>query len=115
MVTSCLFSSTKLEDIELIDSYYYNKMEYIRFNSTVGKYVGYTEFGVKDAERWNSGPELVQARAERERYCLHNVGIDYQAALTKSGESVCELHQILMLNLGFINTLNRYQLNYCFN
>ncbi|XP_039996940.1 H-2 class II histocompatibility antigen, E-S beta chain-like [Xiphias gladius] len=84
MVTSCLFSSTKLEDIEFIDSYYYNKMELITFNSTVGKYVGYTEFGVKDAERWNSGPDLDQEKAERERYCLHNVGIFYQAALTKS-------------------------------
>ncbi|XP_056224985.1 H-2 class II histocompatibility antigen, E-S beta chain-like isoform X2 [Seriola aureovittata] len=85
-VARCDFNSTELNDITLISSTFYNKLEITRFDSRVGKFVGYTEFGVKQAEAWNKGPELVQSRNEKERYCVNNVGIDYQAALTKSVE-----------------------------
>nr|APD68816.1 MHC class II antigen beta chain [Trachinotus ovatus] len=85
-VNRCDFNSTDPKDITYIQSYYYNKLEFIRFDSSVGRFVGYTELGVKNAERWNSGPEVVQRRNEKERYCVNNVGIDYQAALTKSAE-----------------------------
>ncbi|XP_062271068.1 H-2 class II histocompatibility antigen, I-E beta chain-like, partial [Scomber scombrus] len=83
--TSCEFNTTKLEDIRFIQSYYYNKLEYTRFDSSVGKYVGFTEYGVKNADYWNNIPsQLAQAKARRETYCLNNVKIDHQAALTKS-------------------------------
>ncbi|XP_018545340.1 H-2 class II histocompatibility antigen, E-S beta chain [Lates calcarifer] len=80
----CEFNSSELSGIELISSWYFNKLEIIRFDSSVGKYVGYTEIGVKNAERWNSGPELATARAEKERYCLNHVEAFYPAALSKS-------------------------------
>uniref|UniRef100_A0A3Q3A0I0 MHC class II beta chain N-terminal domain-containing protein n=1 Tax=Kryptolebias marmoratus TaxID=37003 RepID=A0A3Q3A0I0_KRYMA len=84
-VDRCVFNSSELKDIEYIRSYYYNKKEYIRFSSSVGHYVGYTEHGVKNAERLNNMPgEIDRMMAEKERYCLNNVGIDYPAALTKS-------------------------------
>ncbi|XP_018530296.1 H-2 class II histocompatibility antigen, E-S beta chain [Lates calcarifer] len=83
-VDRCVFNSTELSGIEYIYSMYYNKLEYIRFSSSVGKYVGYTDYGVKNAERFNSGPELAQRKNEKERYCLHNIGIWYQSALSKS-------------------------------
>ncbi|XP_022623716.1 H-2 class II histocompatibility antigen, I-E beta chain-like, partial [Seriola dumerili] len=83
-VNRCDFNSTELNDITLIQSYFYNKLEYARFDSRVGKYVGYTEFGVKNAEAWNKGPELVQMRNEKERYCVHNIQIWYQLALASS-------------------------------
>nr|APD68830.1 MHC class II antigen beta chain [Trachinotus ovatus] len=92
LLTRCVFNSTDPKDITYIRSYYYDKMEYIRFDSSVGKHVGYTEYGVKNAERWNSGPEVVQERAEKERYRVNNVGLDYQAALTKSAEPYVRLH-----------------------
>ncbi|XP_023118254.2 H-2 class II histocompatibility antigen, E-S beta chain [Amphiprion ocellaris] len=83
--THCQFNSTELKDIEFIDSYYYNKLELVRFSSSVGKYVGYTEFGVKQAEAWNKIPgELSRMRAEKERYCQNHVDIYYQAVLSKS-------------------------------
>ena len=81
-VARCEFNSTQLEDIRLIYSMYYNKLEYIRFDSAVERYVGYTAYGVKHAERFNNGPELARRKGERERYCLPNVGIDYDSALT---------------------------------
>ncbi|XP_049922676.1 H-2 class II histocompatibility antigen, I-E beta chain-like [Epinephelus moara] len=89
MTNRCDFNSTDPKDIEYIQSYYYNKLEFTRFSSSLGKYVGYTEYGVKNAEAWNNDPsKLARLRAEKERYCVHNVGNDYHHAVTKSGESV---------------------------
>ncbi|XP_037618761.1 LOW QUALITY PROTEIN: H-2 class II histocompatibility antigen, E-S beta chain-like [Sebastes umbrosus] len=86
-VGRCDFNSSDLKDIEFIDSYYYNKVEYTRFSSSVGKFVGFTEYGVKNAEYWNSDPSFLAAmKAQKETYCLHNIGIDYQAVLDKSAE-----------------------------
>nr|APD68813.1 MHC class II antigen beta chain [Trachinotus ovatus] len=85
-VTRCDFNSTESKDITYIQSYYYNKLEFLRFDSSVGRFVGYTELGVKNAERLNSGPEVVQSRNEKERYCLNHVGPFYKAVLTKSAE-----------------------------
>lgn len=85
----CVFNSTDLNDIQYIDSYCYNKKEWARFDSNLGRYVGYTEFGVKNAERWNKDPSIIASlKAQKETYCLNNVGIDYQVALTKSGELI---------------------------
>uniref|UniRef100_A0A665TN75 H-2 class II histocompatibility antigen, E-S beta chain-like n=1 Tax=Echeneis naucrates TaxID=173247 RepID=A0A665TN75_ECHNA len=47
-------------------------------------FVGYTEIGVKNAERWNKGPEVVQSRNEKQRYCVNHVGPYYNGAVTKS-------------------------------
>nr|AAY18805.1 MHC class II beta antigen [Scophthalmus maximus] len=88
--SSCVFNSTKLDDIEFIKSYYYNKLEYTRFSSSVGKYVGYTEYGVRNAEQrhWrlgcnesSEGDVLSQQR-----------GKDHEAALTKSVKPYVRLH-----------------------
>ncbi|XP_035987031.1 H-2 class II histocompatibility antigen, E-S beta chain-like isoform X2 [Fundulus heteroclitus] len=85
MTQRCVFNSTELKDIEYIMSYYYDKLEYTRFSSSVGKFVGYTELGVKTAEQWNSDPsKIAMVNAQKEAYCLNNVGLNYQVALTKS-------------------------------
>nr|ACB71379.1 MHC class II antigen beta [Cynoglossus semilaevis] len=91
-VDRCVFNSTEPDDIQYIYSHYYNKREYVRFDSRVGEYVGYTEYGVYNAKRLNEGPEVIQRRTEKERYCVNNVGIDYNAALTKSAEPYVRLH-----------------------
>nr|ADZ99148.1 MHC class II antigen [Epinephelus coioides] len=91
----CVFNSTDPKDIEYISSSYYNKLEFLRFSSSLGKYVGYTELGVKNAERLNNDPSiLARRRAEKERYCVTSVGLDYQAALTKSAEPYVRLHSV---------------------
>nr|QLQ34377.1 MHC class II antigen beta chain [Lateolabrax maculatus] len=92
-VAHCDFNSTELNDIEYIDSYFYNKLEFIRFSSSLGKFVGYTEFGVKNAEAWNNNPSyLAQMRGEKERYCLNNVGNEFRSALSKSVTPYVRLH-----------------------
>lgn len=84
----CVFNSTELKDIEYIRSSYYNKLEYTRFSSSVGKFVGFTEYGVRNAEYWNSDPSKLSAmRAQKEVYCLNHVPVYYSNVLTKSGES----------------------------
>ncbi|XP_028998859.1 H-2 class II histocompatibility antigen, I-E beta chain-like [Betta splendens] len=93
VVNRCLFNSTELNDIEFIRSYYYNKLEMVRFDSSEGEYVGYTEFGVKQAAYWNKDKADVGAmRAQKETVCLNHVGNAYQAALTKSVEPTVRLH-----------------------
>nr|XP_057922187.1 rano class II histocompatibility antigen, A beta chain-like isoform X2 [Doryrhamphus excisus] len=89
----CVFNSTELKDIEYILSYYYNKLEIIRFSSTLGKFVGYTEFGVKNAARWNADPlRMEEVRRRKELVCKPNIDDEYQAALTKSVKPSVRLH-----------------------
>nr|AYN72177.1 MHC class II antigen beta chain [Oreochromis niloticus] len=98
-VWRCDFNSTELKDIEFTLSYYYNKIEYIRFSSSVGEYVGFTKFGVKNADRWNNDPaELATRRAEKERYCQHNIGIWYRGFLSKSVKPYVKLHSMTPLS-----------------
>uniref|UniRef100_A0A3Q1GB08 MHC class II beta chain N-terminal domain-containing protein n=1 Tax=Acanthochromis polyacanthus TaxID=80966 RepID=A0A3Q1GB08_9TELE len=90
----CDFNSTELKDIEYIQSTYYNKEEIYRFSSSLGKYVGYTEYGMKQAEYRNNLPgELSAMRAEKERYCQHNIGNWYSNILSKSGELILTVNQ----------------------
>ncbi|XP_035987029.1 rano class II histocompatibility antigen, A beta chain-like [Fundulus heteroclitus] len=85
IVNRCVFNSTELKDIEFITSYYFNKVEDVRFSSSVGRFVGYTEPGLKYAEDWNKDAGKIAAmKAQKEAVCLNNVNIDYQAALSKS-------------------------------
>nr|AAA49376.1 MHC class II protein [Morone saxatilis] len=94
-VGRCVFNSTDPKNIEYIYSEYYNKLEIARFSSSVGEFVGYTEYGLKQAKYWNSDPsELAQMRAAKERYCQHNINIDYQAALDKSVQPSVVLHSV---------------------
>ncbi|XP_044040126.1 H-2 class II histocompatibility antigen, E-S beta chain-like isoform X2 [Siniperca chuatsi] len=84
-VDRCVFNSTDLKDIEYICSFYFNKVEDVRFSSSVGLFVGYTEPGLMYAKNWNKDLSyLAQMRAEKERYCEHNIGNWYSNILTKS-------------------------------
>ncbi|XP_067381033.1 H-2 class II histocompatibility antigen, E-S beta chain-like [Channa argus] len=84
-VYRCEFNSTDLKDINYINSEYYNKVELARFDSRVGKYVGYTDYGVKCANYWNNDPTVLSsARADKERYCQNNIKTWYNDVLTKS-------------------------------
>uniref|UniRef100_A0A3B3VX69 H-2 class II histocompatibility antigen, E-S beta chain-like n=1 Tax=Poecilia latipinna TaxID=48699 RepID=A0A3B3VX69_9TELE len=92
-VDHCVFNSTELSDIQFIRSSIYNKLEWLRFDSSLGRFVGYTEFGVKEAERWNNDPSYLAAmKAQRETYCLNNVGLYYQKVLTKSVAPTAKLY-----------------------
>uniref|UniRef100_A0A668SDH0 Ig-like domain-containing protein n=1 Tax=Oreochromis aureus TaxID=47969 RepID=A0A668SDH0_OREAU len=79
MVERCKFNSTELKDMEYIYSHYYNKIEYIRFSSSVGKYVGVTEFGENLAKHWNNDTEELNSTRTPEKchhtYYCHNGNI----------------------------------------
>ena len=85
-VDQCCYSSD-LSHLEYIRSYWFNKAEYIQFNSTVGKFVGYTELGVYNAEAWNKDPAyLAQMQAQKDTYCKPNAQKEIDAILTKKGK-----------------------------
>ncbi|TKS80505.1 H-2 class II histocompatibility antigen, I-E beta chain [Collichthys lucidus] len=89
----CDFNSTDLKNIEFIRSWYYNKVEFARFSSSLGEFVGFTEFGLKQAKYWNSDASyMAQLRGDKERYCQHNIQIWYNQILDKSAEPYVRLH-----------------------
>nr|AFD01261.1 MHC class II beta subunit [Oreochromis niloticus] len=91
----CEFNSTELKDIKLTLSYYYNKIEVNRFDSDMRKFVGFTEYGVRNAKRWNNDPAILAGwRAEKERYCQHNIGVWYKGFLPKSAKPYVRLHSM---------------------
>ncbi|XP_060787127.1 DLA class II histocompatibility antigen, DR-1 beta chain-like [Neoarius graeffei] len=88
----CLWSSDGLSDMELIESYIFNKIKYMEYNSTVGKFVGYTQIGIKNAERFNNDTALLQARkAAVDGVCKHNAQIYYSNILSKAVEPQVEV------------------------
>ncbi|XP_066499381.1 H-2 class II histocompatibility antigen, E-S beta chain-like isoform X1 [Hoplias malabaricus] len=84
-VGECIWSSSDLTDVESIDTFYFNMGLWVQFNSTVGKFVGFTEYGVRIAENWNS-LHLEQERAGLERYCKGNIPILTSTILDKTVE-----------------------------
>nr|XP_046236729.1 H-2 class II histocompatibility antigen, E-S beta chain-like [Scatophagus argus] len=85
VVERCVFNSTEPKDIEYIYSAYFNKVEDVRYSSSLGKFVGYTEPGLMYAKNWNNDPSILARRSsEKERVCQPNIGIYYQAVLSKS-------------------------------
>ncbi|KAM9335814.1 H-2 class II histocompatibility antigen, E-S beta chain-like isoform 2-T2 [Symphorus nematophorus] len=84
-LSSCDFNSTELRDIEYRMSWYFNREELCRFSSSVGEFVGYTEFGVKQANHFNSDASILDdLRAAKQMYCQYNIGIWYSNMLAKS-------------------------------
>ncbi|XP_069031587.1 H-2 class II histocompatibility antigen, E-S beta chain-like [Embiotoca jacksoni] len=81
----CEFNITDVNTAEFIYSDFYNRKEQYRYSSSLGKYVGFTAFGVKNAERFNSDPgALSRRKADTERFCRSNAGIWKENVLSKS-------------------------------
>ncbi|XP_050972283.1 rano class II histocompatibility antigen, A beta chain-like [Labeo rohita] len=59
----CIYSSPDLSDMVYIDSFYLNKFLFTQFNSTLRKFVGFSEIGMRAAEGWNNSPFLLTERA----------------------------------------------------
>ncbi|XP_029695922.1 SLA class II histocompatibility antigen, DQ haplotype C beta chain-like [Takifugu rubripes] len=95
-VDRCNFNSTDLKDIEYSSSFYYNKLMHARFSSSVGKFEGFTKYGMHQADYWNNMTSyLEQMRAEKERVCQHNIKIDYDNILSKSVEPTVRVHSVV--------------------
>ncbi|XP_041958240.1 H-2 class II histocompatibility antigen, E-S beta chain-like isoform X2 [Alosa sapidissima] len=84
---TCHFNPNHLSDVELICTSWFNKDPYIRFNSTVGEFVGYTAHGVKNAERLNKDPAVMAKwRGEKDRVCKNNIPVFTNNILSKTVE-----------------------------
>ncbi|XP_019729477.1 HLA class II histocompatibility antigen, DQ beta 1 chain-like [Hippocampus comes] len=89
----CVFNSSDPNDIEYLLIYNYNKLKLFSFSSTLDMFVGYTEFGIKQATYFNNDKDYIaNVRAEKERVCFHNIKLDYESALTKSAKPYVRLH-----------------------
>ncbi|XP_062952361.1 H-2 class II histocompatibility antigen, E-S beta chain-like [Cynocephalus volans] len=70
--SECHFSNGT-ERVRFLDRYFYNREEYVRFDSDVGEYRAVTELGRPDAPYWNGQKDfLEQKRAAVDAYCRHN-------------------------------------------
>ncbi|XP_048066481.1 rano class II histocompatibility antigen, A beta chain-like [Megalobrama amblycephala] len=58
----CIYSSPDYSDMAYIDSFYLNKFLFTQFNSTLSKFVGFTEIGMGIAEQWNNSPFVLTER-----------------------------------------------------
>uniref|UniRef100_A0A3P9DHZ9 Ig-like domain-containing protein n=1 Tax=Maylandia zebra TaxID=106582 RepID=A0A3P9DHZ9_9CICH len=76
-VDRCNFNSTELKDIQ-----------YVRLTITTRS----RSTGLTNAELWNSGAYLTQVKTEKGTYCLHNIGVWYSNALSKSATPYVRLH-----------------------
>ncbi|CAK6447126.1 unnamed protein product [Pipistrellus nathusii] len=71
----CHFSNGT-ERLRLLDRYFHNGQELVRFDSDVGEFRAVTELGRRIAEDWNSQKDfLEQRRAAVDTYCRHNYGV----------------------------------------
>uniref|UniRef100_H0XEQ5 MHC class II beta chain N-terminal domain-containing protein n=2 Tax=Otolemur garnettii TaxID=30611 RepID=H0XEQ5_OTOGA len=60
-----------------VETYAYNREEYVRFDSDVGEYRAVTELGRRSAEYWNSQKDILEdARATADRMCRYNYELD---------------------------------------
>ncbi|XP_073701428.1 H-2 class II histocompatibility antigen, E-S beta chain-like [Garra rufa] len=83
--SQCIYSSRDFSDMVFLVDYYFNKYLYVQFNSTVGKFVGFTEFGVTTAENWNKDQAyLQQLKAEVDTFCRHNAELNKAAIHDKA-------------------------------
>lgn len=91
-----------------VESYFYNKMEFLVFNSTVGSYVGYSSVGISLANNKNHDEYLLpHERGSVDRFCKVNAHVYKSHGLDKNGEKmICEysisslLCTFLVLGLG---------------
>nr|ADU55808.1 MHC class II beta chain [Leiocassis longirostris] len=83
----CYWNKDDLSDMESIRSYIFNKIKYAEFNSTLGKFVGYTKLGIYNADIFNKDTAQLQAlKASVETVCKPNVEGYYSVVLSKTVE-----------------------------
>ncbi|XP_056319098.1 H-2 class II histocompatibility antigen, E-S beta chain-like [Danio aesculapii] len=90
----CIYSSPDLSDMLYIDSYYFNKYLFTQFNSTLGRFVGFSEYGIRNAEYWNNGTFVEQERNDVERVCKHNAQNRDSAVISKSVKPKVKLSSV---------------------
>ncbi|KAI4895705.1 hypothetical protein NFI96_019616, partial [Prochilodus magdalenae] len=83
-VGECVSSLPDLTDTEYIYSIYFNKELSVQFNSTVGKFIGFDEIGMSNADSWNNEEAVLVQRAHRDTLCKPGFEIMYTHFLHKT-------------------------------
>ncbi|XP_007445372.2 HLA class II histocompatibility antigen, DRB1-4 beta chain-like, partial [Python bivittatus] len=71
--------------VRFLARYFYDRQEFVRFNSDVGRFVAVTPLGQRSADNWNLCQDLLQyERAAVDRFCreAYRVG-SYRADKTR--------------------------------
>ncbi|NXO97920.1 2B1E protein, partial [Certhia brachydactyla] len=64
------------EKVRYVVRAFYNRQQYVIFDSDVGEFVGNTPYGEKAAQQWNSNPVFMERkRTAVDWLCRHNYGI----------------------------------------
>ncbi|NXU98140.1 HB23 protein, partial [Cettia cetti] len=75
------------EKVRYMERQFYNRLEYLRFDSDVGYFVGFTPLGERNAKRLNSDPEWMERkRAAVDRYCRYNYKVITPFLVERRGE-----------------------------
>uniref|UniRef100_A0ABM5FF72 H-2 class II histocompatibility antigen, I-E beta chain-like isoform X2 n=1 Tax=Pogona vitticeps TaxID=103695 RepID=A0ABM5FF72_9SAUR len=62
--------------VRFLDRYFYDRQEFLRFDSDRGEYEAVTTLGEPDARYWNSRKDLLEDRRRAADYfCRHNYGL----------------------------------------
>ncbi|XP_043085067.1 H-2 class II histocompatibility antigen, E-S beta chain-like [Puntigrus tetrazona] len=73
----CFFSALDYSDMVYIDSFYFNKFLLIQFNSTLGKFVGFNEYGMNLAAQFNNSTFVNAEMASVNSECGFHIKIRY--------------------------------------
>ncbi|KAF5884935.1 MHC class II beta chain, partial [Clarias magur] len=93
--TQCIYSSRDLSDMVYVDTYIFNKIRYWWYNSTVGRFQGYTHLGIYNAERFNNDTVVLErVRNDMDGFCKHNAQLYYTAINDKSVEPEVEVKSV---------------------
>ncbi|KAF1565259.1 UNVERIFIED_CONTAM: HLA class II histocompatibility antigen, DRB1-4 beta chain, partial [Eudyptes robustus] len=75
------------ERVRLVQRYFYNRQQYVHFDSDVGHYVADSPLGEPSAKYWNSQTDLLeQKRAEVDTACRHNYRVGTPFTVERRGE-----------------------------
>ncbi|XP_069055091.1 uncharacterized protein [Lepisosteus oculatus] len=81
----CEFDPSNLTGLVYINSQVFNRLEYLRYDSRVQRFEGYTRFGIANAQRFNRDPGVMATMlANRDHYCVPNARLFNSSILNKT-------------------------------
>ncbi|XP_026095614.1 HLA class II histocompatibility antigen, DP beta 1 chain-like [Carassius auratus] len=90
----CTYISLDLSDVELIISTSFNKAVQMQFNSTLGKYIGFTEIGMKLAHLSSNNNKILSHLNNLLHKCKHYGEIGYPAIVNKLVQPKIKLRSV---------------------
>uniref|UniRef100_A0A3B4ZHD5 MHC class II beta chain N-terminal domain-containing protein n=1 Tax=Stegastes partitus TaxID=144197 RepID=A0A3B4ZHD5_9TELE len=97
----CSMHSRDKEQVEYLVDWYFNKEFTMQYNSTVGKWTGFTPAGVITALEQNVKQDFLQRIVERDLICVNNVELIY---------NITEEYMVIMSKCPSIHPLSTHRL-----